>query len=215
MKLRSQFSIPQQTSDLEELKRPNPPSKQAKKKAKFRDRPMSQIQMLVFDIETNGLLHSVSDIHCIAIYDNQKEETFVFNNQGDQPPITEALNWLSSADVIVGHNIIGYDLPVIRKLYPYFKTEAQVIDTLVLSRMYHPNMMEIDKKRNVPRMPLQLYGRHSLEAYGYRLGEYKGEFGKTSDWTSWSQEMQDYCVQDVQVTTKLCEHFRPYMTRIG
>ena len=116
---------------------------------------MSQSQMLVFDIETNGLLHSVSDIHCIAIYDNQKEETFVFNNQGDQPPITEALDWLSSADVIVGHNIIGYDLPVIRKLYPYFKTEAQVIDTLVLSRMYHPNMMEIDKRRNVPRMPLQ------------------------------------------------------------
>ena len=176
---------------------------------------MSQTQMLVFDIETNGLLHGVSDIHCIAIYDNQKEETFVFNNQGDQPPITEALDWLSSADVIVGHNIIGYDLPVIRKLYPYFKTEAEVIDTLVLSRMYHPNMMEIDKKRNVARMPLQLYGRHSLEAYGYRLGEYKGEFGKTSDWTNWSQEMQDYCVQDVQVTTKLCEHFRPYMTRTG
>ena len=38
MKLRSQFSIPRQTSDLEELKRPNPPSKQAKKKAKFRDK---------------------------------------------------------------------------------------------------------------------------------------------------------------------------------
>ena len=38
MKLRSQFSIPQQTSDIEELKRPNPPSKQAKKKAKFRDK---------------------------------------------------------------------------------------------------------------------------------------------------------------------------------
>ena len=38
MKLRSQFSIPRQTSELEELKRPNPPSKQAKKKAKFRDK---------------------------------------------------------------------------------------------------------------------------------------------------------------------------------
>ena len=38
MKLRSQFSIPQQTSEVEELKRPNPPSKQAKKKAKFRDK---------------------------------------------------------------------------------------------------------------------------------------------------------------------------------
>ena len=174
---------------------------------------MSEKQMLVFDCETNGLLHDVSEIHCIAIYDNTKEETFVFNNQGDQSgPITEALHWLSSADVLVGHIVINYDLPVLRKIYSWFDTDASIVDTLILSRLYHPNMMEIDKKRNIARMPLQLYGRHSLESYGYRLQEYKGEFGKTTDWQKWSQEMQDYCVQDVKVTTKLCEHFRPYLT---
>ena len=174
---------------------------------------MSEKQMLVFDCETNGLLHDVSEIHCIAIYDNTKEETFVFNNQGDQSgPITEALHWLSSADVLVGLNVINYDLPVLRKIYSWFDTDASIVDTLILSRLYHPNMMEIDKKRNIARMPLQLYGRHSLESYGYRLQEYKGEFGKTTDWQEWSQEMQDYMVQDVKVTTKLCEHFRPYLT---
>ena len=52
---------------------------------------------------------------------------------------------------------------------------------------------------------------HSLEAYGYRLGEYKGDFAKTTDWKEWSQEMQDYCVQDVNVTTKLWRHFLPYL----
>jgi len=177
---------------------------------------MSEKQMLVFDIETNGLYHDVSEIHCISIYDNTKEETTVFNNQGgDCYPITEGLHWLSNADVLVGHNIIGYDLPVLRKIYSWFTTNATVIDTLILSRLYHPNMIEVDKKRQWPRMPLQLYGRHSLESYGYRLGEYKGEFGKTSDWQEWSQEMQDYCVQDVHVTTKLCEHFRPLMTRVN
>ena len=176
---------------------------------------MSEKQMLVFDCETYGLLHDLSEIHCIAIYDAQKEETFVFNNQGgDCYPITEGLHWLTSADVIVGHNIINFDIPALRKTYSWFQPSADIIDTLVLSRLYHPNMMEIDKRRNIERMPLQLYGRHSLEAYGYRLGEYKGEFGKTSDWKEWSQEMQDYCVQDVQVTTKLCEHFRPYLTRV-
>ena len=176
---------------------------------------MSEKQMLVFDCETNGLLSDVSEIHCIAIYDSQKGETFVFNNRGGNcPPITEALHWLTSADVIIGHNIIGYDLPVLRKIYPWFNYNGSVLDTLILSRLYHPNMIDIDKKRNIARMPLQLYGRHSLEAYGYRLGEYKGEFGKTTDWQDWSQEMQDYCVQDVQVTTKLCEHFRPYLTGV-
>jgi uncharacterized protein YprB with RNaseH-like and TPR domain len=177
---------------------------------------MPESQMLVFDIETNGLLHDVSQIHCIAIYDTQKEESFVFNDRGGKcSPITEALHWLTSADVIAGHNVINFDIPVLRKVYPWFEYNGDVLDTLVLSRLYHPNLMEIDKRRNIPRMYSHLYGRHSLEAYGYRLGEYKGEYGKTSDWKQWSQEMQDYCEQDVKVTTKLCEHFRPLMTRQG
>ena len=115
---------------------------------------------------------------------------------------------------IAGHNVIGYDLPVIRKLSSADTYSGDIYDTLILSRLYHPNLMEIDKKRQWRHMPLQLYGRHSLEAYGYRLGEYKGEFGKSTDWQEWSQEMQDYMVQDVNVTTKLCEHFRPLMTRV-
>ena len=173
---------------------------------------MSEKQMLVFDCETNGLLHDVSEIHCVAIWDSETEETTVFNNQGSKcRPITEACHWLSQADCIVGHNIIGYDLPVFRKIYPFFSTAAEIVDTLVLSRLYHPNMKDIDFNKKWEFMPLQLYGRHSLESYGYRLGEYKGEFGKTSDWKNWSQEMQDYCVQDVNVTVKLCEHFRPYL----
>ena len=37
MKLRTQFSVPQQTSETE-LKKPNPPTKEQKKKAKFKDK---------------------------------------------------------------------------------------------------------------------------------------------------------------------------------
>ena len=174
---------------------------------------MSESQMLVFDCETNGLLHDVSEIHCIAIYDNTKEKTFVFNNQGSAcGPITEALHWLSSADVIAGHNIIGYDIPCISKLYNFFTPRCRVVDTLLLSRLYHPDIYDIDHKHKWRHMPLQLYGRHSLESYGYRLGEYKGDFGKTSDWSEWSQEMEDYCAQDVVVTKKLCDHFHRYLT---
>ena len=172
--------------------------------------------MLVFDIETNGLLYDVSKIHCISTFDTKEEKTYVYNDQNDETPsIRDGINQIMEADTLAGHNLIGYDLAVLRKLSDGFHTDATVIDTLVLSRLYHPNLMEIDKKRQWRHMPLQLYGRHSLEAYGYRLGEYKGDFGKTSDWKEWSQEMQDYMVQDVNVTTKLCEHFRPYLTRVG
>ena len=72
-------------------------------------------------------------------------------------------------------------------------------------------MIALDKKGEWKHMPLQLYGRHSLESYGYRLGEYKGNFAKETDWKQWSQEMEDYCEQDVNVTVKLCKHFHPYL----
>lgn len=168
--------------------------------------------MLIFDLESDGLLDDVTQIHCIVIYDSETDQTFIYNDQGNQEPIVRGVQRLEDGDVIVGHNIIGYDLPVIQKIYPWFNPKALVLDTLLLSRLYHTDLFELDKKHKWDNMPMQLYGRHSLEAYGHRLGEYKGEFGKDTDWKEWSPSMQDYCVQDVNVTKKICDHFHPYLT---
>ena len=167
---------------------------------------------LIFDLETNGLLNDLTCIHCLVIHDIEADQTLCYNDEGDQEPIVRGISRLEEADSIIGHNIIGYDIPAIQKLYPWFDPKGTVVDTLLLSRLYHTNLLNIDKKHNWQFMPSQLYGRHSLEAYGYRLGEYKGCFAKDTDWKNWSQEMQDYCVQDVIVTTKLCNHFRPYLS---
>ena len=178
--------------------------------------------MVVFDLETNGLLHDATRIHCVALHWGQEDITESFNDEkyaaspkelpmASNYSITTALGYLEVADVLVGHNIIGFDIPIIRKLYPWFNPRGIIVDTLLLSRLYHPNLLDIDKDRTWPHMPVQLYGRHSLEAYGYRLGEYKGSFSKTTDWKEWSQEMEDYCKQDVVVTNKLCQHFHPYL----
>ena len=182
---------------------------------------------IVFDLETNGLLHDATKIHCVALHWGEIDLTESFNDEpygdgtqsikedapmGSSYSITTALSWLETADVLVGHNIIGFDIPIIKRIYPWFNPSATIVDTLLLSRLYHPNLLDIDKAHAWKHMPLQLYGRHSLEAYGYRLGEYKGNFAKTTDWKEWSQEMQDYCVQDVVVTNKLCKHFHPYLS---
>ena len=169
---------------------------------------------LVFDLESNGLLNDVTKIHCLVIYEQETGNTLVYNDEGSAEPITRGVQRLEDADVIVGHNVIGYDLPVLSKIYSWFTPTAMVVDTLLLSRLYHTDMMKLDHKNKAKfhNMPGQLYGRHSLESYGYRLGEYKGSFAKTTDWQEWSQEMQDYCVQDVNVTRKLCDHFHKYLT---
>ena len=168
--------------------------------------------MLVFDLETDGLLNDLTKIHCLVIYDSDTDSTIVYNDQGNEEPIVRGVQRLEDADVIVGHNVIGFDIPAIRRIYPWFMPTAFVLDTLLLSRLYHTDIIEVDKKRSIPNMPLQTYGRHSLESYGYRLGEYKGEFGKTTDWQDWSPEMETYCCQDVKVTTKLCDHFQKYLS---
>jgi hypothetical protein len=167
--------------------------------------------MLIFDIETDGLYNDVTCVHCVGIYDQETDQTLAYNDQGDQEPITKAIQRLEDADRIIGHNIIGYDLPVIKKLFPWFEPRGEIVDTLILSRLYHADILKTDQKRKWNQMPLQLWGRHSLEAYGYRLGEYKGCFGKTADWKDWSQDMQDYMLQDVNVTKKLWKHFHKYL----
>ena len=176
----------------------------------------------MFDLETDGLLNDATRIHCLSIYWEKDDRTETFNdepytaNPKDLPmasnhSITTGIGWLEVADVLIGHNIIGFDIPIIKKLYPWFNPRGTIVDTLLLSRLYHPNLLDIDKKRCWKHMPLQLYGRHSLESYGYRLNEYKGNFAKTTDCKEWSQEMQDYCEQDVVVTNKLCKHFHRYL----
>ena len=176
---------------------------------------MTGIGPVIIDLEANGLLNDATRIHCAVLHYLDSNETTSYNDEcpgkGMSSPVVRAVTHLEMADYIIGHNIVGYDLPLLKGIYNFFDPIGVVIDTLLLSRLYHPNLLDIDKAHAWPPMPLQLYGRYSLEAYGYRLGEYKGNFAKTTDWKDWSQEMEDYCVQDVNVTVKLWKHFQKYL----
>jgi len=163
---------------------------------------------LIYDIETDGLLPNVSTIHCVAIYDTDADQTLVFNDQGSQPPISNAITMLDGADWVVGHNVSYYDNIVIQQFYPWFNPVGRTLDTLLLSRLTFPNLAERDYASKIKEMPTQKYGSHSLEAWGYRLGVYKDDFGKHTDWKSWSREMEDYMVQDVNVTRQLWNLFQ-------
>ena len=111
---------------------------------------IGQVGTAVFDIETNGLSFTKEDprIHCIAIHWAEDSRTEVFNDEkyaespkelpmGSSYSITTALSYLEVADVIVGHNIIGYDLPYIHHLYPWFNPRGTIIDTLLLLSLIH------------------------------------------------------------------------------
>ena len=84
--------------------------------------------MLIFDIETDGLLDSCTTIHCLVIYDTEENQTLTYSDQGHTEPIVRGVQRLEDADCISGHNIIGYDIPVIRKHYPWFDPNGRVLD---------------------------------------------------------------------------------------
>lgn len=155
---------------------------------------------LIFDLETDGLLDEVSKIHCLVMKDT---ETGKVSHYVAGTYINHGLERLMQADLIAGHNVIKYDLPVIQKLYPWFTIDpTKVFDTLVATRLIWANIKDTDNVLlKQEKLPGKLFGSHSLAAWGYRLGNYKGDY--SGGWETFSQEMLDYCVQDVEVTASL------------
>ena len=154
----------------------------------------------IFDLETNGLLDQVTKIHCIVAANLTTRKLHKFSTKAGN--INEGLQLLADAEELIGHNIMGYDLAVIKKLYPTWNTSAVTTDTLIQCRLIWGNIGEIDAAKN-QTLPPKLRGRHSLEAWGYRLKCLKGDYGVNADWEHYSKEMLEYCVQDVLVNVKL------------
>ena len=167
--------------------------------------------MLIFDIETDGLLDGTTRIHCMAIHDTATGKTIGFDPSTIENGVRLLMDELAQGELICGHNIIAFDIPALSKVYPNFvvsrEQREQIVDTLVLSRLIYSNLDTIDLGlMRSDRLPRRLYKSHSLRAWGYRLGEYKGGYGEQENaWETYTPEMLDYCIQDVAVTVKLME----------
>jgi len=161
-------------------------------------------KMYVIDIETNGLLDTMDTVHCAVAKDYKTGELHTFGPH----EIAKFLD-LIDGEVVIGHNIINFDIPALHKwcdlnetlyigmLYP---DACMAIDTLVLSRLLNP-----DRER--PDGLPQRVGPNSLQAWGYRVGIYKGDYGKQDKaFDTYNQEMMDYCIQDVEVTEQVYKH---------
>ena len=130
---------------------------------------------LVFDIETDGLGASV--IWCIVAKDLEDNRLYTF----DPSQIDEGIKLLEKADILIGHNIVGFDIPVLKKLTNISFKDKKVIDTLVLSRLANPER-----------------DGHSLKAWGFKLNYHKGLM-EEADFTEYSEKMMEYCINDVEL----------------
>ena len=134
---------------------------------------------IVLDIETNSTHDKIW--MCVTR-----------NIETDEAIVWKAANglqkYLAACDLIIMHNGINFDAPVLRKNWNVTMKLSQVYDTLVASRLLNPSLED----------------GHSLDAWGKRLGYPKGEF---NNWDGgYSQEMETYCIQDTLVTRALYFH---------
>ena len=142
---------------------------------------------LVFDIEADGL--DPTKIFCIVAQDVDTMDVFTFDNT----QLEEGYGLLRAADKLIGHNIIGYDLPAIKDITGLDLSNKKIVDTLVLSRLFKPTRE----------------GGHGLESWGYRLKFNKGDYGDNQDaWDAYCPEMLEYCKRDVELNTKVYQQLR-------
>ncbi len=139
----------------------------------------------IFDLEADGLLKDATKVHCGVFKNISNNQVFKFK-PGE---IEKMLTHMDSYDVLIAHNGIGYDWPLLEKLYGY-KFKGQKVDTLIMSRLLNP-------KRILPfNCPNKKIGPHSVEAWGYRVGRGKPEH---EDWSKYSDEMLHRCSEDVEI----------------
>lgn len=133
--------------------------------------------IVFLDIETDGLQPTV--IHCVVTKRPNEEHLLHTSKESLQQELDRGLN-----TYVCGHNYIGFDGPVLKKLWGIEVVPEYVLDTLVMSRLFHPDVQ----------------GGHSLATWGEKLRFPKGDH---DDWSQLSDEMIQYCMRDVSVTEKL------------
>lgn len=160
----------------------------------------------VIDIEASDLLGNAIDytsmpyklkdyfkVHCVVFkhVESGKHKALY----GEELTKENMQKVLSKCTNLIGHNIVNYDLPVLHLCglldyninYPdsedigtVFGKNCNIFDTLIWSKLLNADRL----------------GGHSLDAWGKRLGNHKSAF---SDWSKFSEEMLEYCIQDTAV----------------
>ena len=147
---------------------------------------------LVLDCETNSLSNP-TQLWVVVCRDIESKNTYIFRevtkNEGTK---RELIDLLHKATELIGHNLLGYDIPMLHHLLPDLgPLGATTYDTLIISKL-------VDYSRP----------GHSVEDYGREFGLEKGKF---NDFTKYSPEMETYCIRDVDITERIFNKYRRYI----
>ena len=140
----------------------------------------------ILDIETNGFLNEATNVHCIVAYDIDGKKPYVF--KGDECR-ARFPNFARNVSQFIMHNGLSFDAPMLNKLCGTEIKDNSILDTLILSQLFNP-MRD---------------GGHSLESWGER---FKFPKGSIENFDYYTEDMLEYCKQDVNITYKLYNYLK-------
>lgn len=144
-------------------------------------------RVVVIDIEANGLLDTISKLHCAVAMTLDEKEVWKFGPH----QMAEFCDFLDTVDVWIGHNIIQYDIPAIQKVLGY-EYKGKKVDTMLMSRLQNPHRTApfyAQNKKEAMKV-------HGLYAWGVRVGIDKPEI---EDWSEFTPHMLFRCEEDVRI----------------
>jgi DNA polymerase-1 len=182
---------------------------------------------LLFDTESNGFVAQATKVHCVGITNVDTGEYTGY--RPDQ--VDDAVKAMDAADVLIGHNIVRHDIPLLKKLKSWTpRSEVIIKDTMTISRTMFPNLKATDKALiDAGKMPPgnDYKGKHNIAAWGYRLGNPKGDYAALMEakarelglehpqdiakfvWGSFNEDMFVYMAQDCATNFDLWKHMNP------
>lgn len=179
---------------------------------------MIKLRTAIFDIESDGLLDRITKVHVMHITEFETGRKFKFLEHN----MEEGLRLLENADMVVAHNGLGFDIPALYQLFPWFELRGKIRDSLVMTRVMFSHQKELDfRLHDKGVLPSKFIGKHSLDSWGYRIGKYKGDYAAKKEaeakvlgitdedelldfvWGTYTEELDEYCANDVEVTVEL------------
>lgn len=145
------------------------------------------MRAVVIDIEANGLRDTVDTLHCAVAMTLDEKQVWRF----EPHQMAEFCEFLDTVDVWIGHNIIQYDVPVVKKVLGY-EYKGKKVDTLLMSRLQNPHRtapFHAQNKKEAMKV-------HGLYAWGVRVGIDKPEI---EHWDEYTSEILHRCEEDVRI----------------
>jgi len=180
--------------------------------------PGRKIMKVILDVEADGLLDTLTTIHCIVMKDIETGVIYRFYdgeeriNPEDQS-LSNFIHTFNECSSVVGHNIIAYDQRVLGRILNVTFDGKEIIDTLIWSQVLHPDR---ELPQGCPTSALNpVTGHldkitpHGVAAWGYRLRRMKPAH---YNWDVFSPEMLHRCEEDVEIQSLI---YKALLKEIG